>query len=233
VAEGRSRIASLAKRGIDIIAASAGLILLLPLMLTLALVVIATEGPPPLYREQRLGRNGRLFPLYKFRTLRAGSAQECSVAPEDDPRITGSGLWLRRWRMDEFPQLFNVLCGHMSLVGPRPMPPAHGATLPPEQLEELLSVRPGITDAAAIHFLAEDAVLAGREDAETLYLQCFLPVKARMQVASLRHWSLAGDLRVAMCTLALLWSRRARDESSRAMREILETATAVSSVSRD
>ena len=155
------------------------------------------------------------------------------MAPEDDPRITGSGLWLRRWRMDEFPQLFNVLCGHMSLVGPRPMPPAHGATLPPEQLEELLSVRPGITDAAAIHFLAEDAVLAGREDAETLYLQCFLPVKARMQVASLRHWSLAGDLRVAMCTLALLWSRRARNESSRAMREILETATAVSSVPPD
>ena len=233
MAEDRSRIASLAKRGIDIIAASVGLILLLPLIITLALVVIATEGPPLLYREQRLGRNGRLFPLYKFRTLRTGSGEECSVAPEDDPRITGSGLWLRRWRLDEFPQLFNVLCGHMSLVGPRPMPPAHGVALPPEQLEELLSVRPGITDAAAIYFLAEDAVLAGRDDAEALYLQCFLPVKARMQIASLRRWSLVGDVRVAMCTLALLWSRRARAESLRAMGEILETATPVSSVSPD
>lgn len=224
-------IASLAKRGIDIIAASAGLIIFLPLMITLALLLLATEGPPLLYREQRLGRYGRLFPLYKFRTLRAGSGEECSVAPEDDPRITGSGLSLRRWRLDEFPQLLNVLCGHMSLVGPRPMPPAHGAALPREQLEELLSVRPGITDAAAIHFLAEDAVLAGREDAETLYLQCLLPVKARMQVASLRRWSLAGDLRVVMCTLTLLWSRRARDESAREMREILKTATAVSPAS--
>jgi lipopolysaccharide/colanic/teichoic acid biosynthesis glycosyltransferase len=223
-------MASVAKRGIDIIAASAGLILLLPLMIILALVVIATEGLPLLYREQRLGRNGRLFPLYKFRSLRAGSGEECSVAPEDDPRITGSGLWLRRWRLDEFPQLFNVLCGQMSLVGPRPMPPAHGAVLPAEQLEVLLSVRPGITDAAAIHFLAEDAVLAGRDDAEALYLQCFLPVKARMQVASLRRWSLAGDLRIAMRTLAQLWSRQARDESARQMRKILETAT-VSSVS--
>ena len=231
MAEDRSRMASVAKRGIDIIAASAGLILLLPLMIILALVVIATEGLPLLYREQRLGQNGRLFPLYKFRSLRAGSGEESSVAPEDDPRITGSGLWLRRWRLDEFPQLFNVLCGHMSLVGPWPMPPAHGAVLPAEQLEVLLSVRPGITDAAAIHFLAEDAVLAGRDDAETLYLQCLLPVKARMQVASLRRWSLSGDLRVAMRTLALLWSRRARDESARAMCEILKAAPAVSSLS--
>ena len=198
-------------------------------MITLALVVVATEGFPLLHREQRLGRYGRLFQLYKFRTLRTGSAEECSVAPEDDPRITGAGLWLRRWRLDEFPQLFNVLCGHMSMVGPRPMPPAHAAALPPEQLDVLLSVRPGITDAAAIHFLAEDAVLAGRDDAERLYLQCFLPVKTRMQIESVQRWSLAGDLRVAMRTLALLWSRRARDESARSMHEILETAGAVSS----
>ena len=198
-------------------------------MTTLALVVVATEGFPLLHREQRLGRYGRLFQLYKFRTLRTGSAEECSVAPEDDPRITGAGLWLRRWRLDEFPQLFNVLCGHMSMVGPRPMPPAHAAALPPEQLDVLLSVRPGITDAAAIHFLAEDAVLAGRDDAERLYLQCFLPVKTRMQIESVQRWSLAGDLRVAMRTLALLWSRRARDESARSMQEILETARAVSS----
>jgi len=198
-------------------------------MITLALVVVATEGFPLLHREQRLGRYGRLFQLYKFRTLRTGSAEECSVAPEDDPRITGAGLWLRRWRLDEFPQLFNVLCGHMSMVGPRPMPPAHAAALPPGQLDVLLSVRPGITDAAAIHFLAEDAVLAGRDDAERLYLQCFLPVKTRMQIESVQRWSLAGDLRVAMRTLALLWSRRARDESARSMQEILETARAVSS----
>lgn len=226
MAEKPLRVATLAKRGIDILGALAGLFIFLPLMIGLALLVFATEGFPVLYREQRLGRYGRLFSLYKIRSLRTGSGQECSVAPEDDPRITGVGLWLRRWRLDELPQLFNVLCGHMSLVGPRPLPPAHGASLPQEQLQELLSVRPGITDAAAIHFLAEDAVLAGRENAETLYLQCLLPVKTRMQIESLRHWSLCGDLRVASCTLALLWSRRARDESARAVRELLETAVA-------
>lgn len=228
--EGRSRIAVLAKRAIDIVVSLAGLLVFLPLMLVIALVVFATEGLPLLYRERRLGRQGRPFSLYKFRTLKPGSAEERSVAPEDDPRITGAGLWLRRWRLDEFPQLFNVLCGQMSLVGPRPMPPAHAAALAPEQLDVLLSVRPGITDAAAIYFLAEDAVLAGRDDAETLYLQCLLPVKASMQIDSLRHWSLTGDFQVAMATLTQLWSRHARDKSAIAMCEILETATGESPV---
>ncbi len=226
----RSRLAVLTKRAIDIFVSLAGLLVFLPLMLVIALVVFATEGCPLLYRERRLGRQGRPFSLYKFRSLKPGSAKERSVAPEDDPRITGAGLWLRRWRLDEFPQLFNVLCGHMSLVGPRPMPPAHAAALSPEQLDVILSVRPGITDAAAIHFLAEDAVLAGRDDAEALYLQCLLPVKASMQIDSLRHWSLTEDFRVAMATFTQLWSRHARDESARAMREILESAAGESPV---
>ena len=228
--EQRSRKAALAKRAIDIVAALMGLMLLMPLIIALAIVVYATEGAPVLYREQRLGRLGRQFTLYKFRTLKRGSAGQRSVAPEDDARITGAGLWLRRWRLDEFPQLFNVLCGHMSLVGPRPMPPAHAAALAPEQLQVVLSVRPGITDAAAIYFLAEDAVLAGRDDAETLYLQRLMPVKVQMQIDSLRHWSLASDFKVAMSTLALLWSRRARNQSARAMREILQEAAAKSPV---
>ena len=217
-------IAALLKRGIDIFAATTGLCSLLPLWIAVSLVVLATEGPPLFYREYRLGRYGRLFALYKFRTLRAGSGDERSIAPEDDPRITGAGLWLRRWRLDEFPQLFNVLCGHMSLVGPRPMPPSHADALPREQLDRLLSVRPGITDAAAIHFLAEDAVLAGQDDAEALYLRYFLPAKARMQIDALQHWSLAGDLRVIVRTLALLWSRRSRELSANTMRDILAKA---------
>lgn len=229
VAEGASAVAHGLKRAIDIIIALAGLFIMLPVLVAVALVVLITEGPPLLHREQRVGRHGRLFTLYKFRTMRVGSAGECSVAPEDDSRITGAGLWLRRWRLDEFPQLFNVLCGDMSLVGPRPMPPAHSATLPAERLAALLSVRPGITDDAALYFLAEDAVLAGRDDAETLYVRYLLPAKSRMQVDSLRHWSLLGDLRVALRTLALLWSREARGVSARAMLELLEDARPSSS----
>ncbi len=187
----------------------------------LGLSVLVADGTPLFYTEQRVGRHGKLFPLYKFRTLRPGTSAERSVAPEDDPRISGVGLWLRRWRLDEFPQLVNVLCGHMSLVGPRPMPPLHAARLPRDVLDTLLSVRPGITDAAAIYFLAEDAVLAGRDDPEAVYLARFLPVKAGMQVDSVAHRSFAGDLRVLARTLALLWSPAARRASARAMRGLL------------
>jgi lipopolysaccharide/colanic/teichoic acid biosynthesis glycosyltransferase len=210
-----------AKRLLDILAAGTGLCLFLPVMVLLGLLVLVADGPPLFYTEQRVGRHGKLFTLYKLRTLRPGTSAERSVAPEDDPRISRVGLWLRRWRLDELPQLVNVLCGHMSLVGPRPMPPVHAALLPRDVLDILLSARPGMTDAAAIYFLAEDAVLAGRDDPEAVYLARFLPVKARMQVDSLAHRSFAGDLRILARTLALLWSPSARRASARAMRGLL------------
>ena len=210
-----------AKRLLDILAATTGLCLLLPVMLLLGLLVLVTDGPPLLYREQRVGRHGSLFALYKFRTLRPGTASWRSMAPEDDPRITRAGLWLRRWRLDELPQLVNVLRGHMSLVGPRPLPPAHAAALPRELRDILLAVRPGITDPAAIHFLAEDAVLAGLDDPEAVYLARFLPAKARMQAAALAQQSFTGDLHILARTLGLLWSPAARLASARAMRELL------------
>lgn len=217
-----NRLTLTLKRLVDILAASFGLCLFFPLMVVVALLVLITEGLPLLYREERVGRHGVSFPVYKFRTLRPGSVDECSVAPEDDPRITGIGLWLRRWRLDEFPQLLNVLCGHMSLVGPRPMRRDHADVLSPELLDILLSVRPGITDATAIHFLAEDAVLAGRHNAEALYLERLLPAKALMQINSLRHWSLIGDFQIVARTLMQLWSTRAREKSYRALLSLLE-----------
>lgn len=209
------------KRLLDIVAAGVGLCVFFPLLALLALLVLVTDGPPLLYRERRVGRHGRLFRLYKFRTLRPGIAGGRSVAPEDDPRITPVGLWLRRWRLDEFPQLVNVLFGQMSLVGPRPMPPSHAVALPRETLDILQSVRPGMTDPAALHFLAEDAVLAGQDDPEAVYLARFLPAKAAMEVESLAHRSFAGDLRILARTLALLWSPAAREASASAMRQLL------------
>jgi len=210
-----------ATRLLDLLAAATALCLFLPVMLLLGLLILLTDGPPLLYREQRLGRHGKLFPFYKFRTLRPGTAGERSIAPEDDPRITRLGLWLRRWRLDELPQLVNVLRGHMSLVGPRPLPPSHAAALPGEVLEILLSVRPGITDPAALHFLAEDAVLTGLDDPEAVFRARFLPARARMQVEALAQRSFSGDLRILARTIALLWSPAARRESARAMRALL------------
>jgi lipopolysaccharide/colanic/teichoic acid biosynthesis glycosyltransferase len=203
-----------------------GLGLLLAPMALVALVIWVANGPPVLHREYRVGRHGVLFPQYKFRTLQPRSGTASSVAPEDDLRITNVGLCLRRWRLDEFPQLFNILLGQMSLVGPRPMPPGHAGTLPRKQLDILLSVRPGLTDEAALHFLAEDAVLAGRPDAQQLYLQRLLPAKVRMQIDALQQRSLAGDLRTVARTLAQLWSPRARVESATAMRKLLDTEAA-------
>ena len=211
----------LATRLLDILVAATALCLLLPLILLLGLLILLTDGPPLLYREQRLGRHGKLFPFYKFRTLRPDTAGARSIAPEDDPRITPLGLWLRRWRLDEFPQLVNVLRGDMSLVGPRPLPPAHAAALPGEVLEILLSVRPGITDPAALHFLAEDAVLAGLDDPEAVFLARFLPARARMQVEALAQRNFSGDLRILARTIALLWSPAARRASALAMRALL------------
>jgi lipopolysaccharide/colanic/teichoic acid biosynthesis glycosyltransferase len=204
------------------LAAVAGLCLFFPPMVIVALLLVITQGPPVLYREERVGRHGRMFWLYKFRTMRPESGDDCSIAPEDDPRITGTGLWLRRWRLDEFPQLFNVLCGHMSLVGPRPMRPVHANALSAELLDTLLSVRPGITDAAAIHFLAEDAVLAGHDNAEALYFERLLPAKTLMQIDSLRNWNLKGDFQIVARTLMQLWSKTARKASCRAIRDLLE-----------
>jgi len=207
-------------RILDILLAALALCLLSPLLAALALRLWAVEGRPLLHGDPRVGRGGRVFHLYKFRTLRAGVGGG-TVAPEDDPRITRAGLWLRRWRLDELPELVNVLRGDLALVGPRPMPPAHADALAPAARALLLSVRPGVTDPAALHFLAEDAVLAGVADAESVYLRRFLPAKTRMQLDYLRRRNVCSDLRVLGRTAAVLWSPGARRASAVAMRELL------------
>lgn len=196
--------------------------LVAPLMLGIALRVWWYSGVPVLHREQRVGRRGKPFTLYKFRTLRPGTAMERSIAPEDDQRIARAALPLRRTRLDELPQLYNVLTGEMSLVGPRPMLQAHADALDIETRALVLSVRPGVTDPASVLFFAEDAVLAGRPDAEKQYLQRLLPAKTRVQVDYLRHWHPWLDIRIIAKTLARVWSARAREDSRRRVQAVLE-----------
>lgn len=209
------------KRLFDLVAALAGLLLLLPVLIVIALVIRVSDGAPVLYREIRLGRNGLPFVILKFRTLNTGSVIEPRIAPEDDPRISDVGRWLRHWRLDEFPTLLNVIRGEMSLVGPRPLPAAVAEHLSEHERKVIFSVRPGITDAAAIHFLAEDAVLAGREDAQAIYFQRLFPARIKMAMASIDTAGFWSDLQVLVRTLALLWSRKARQRSAAAMRELL------------
>jgi lipopolysaccharide/colanic/teichoic acid biosynthesis glycosyltransferase len=209
------------KRAIDIGGALFLMLVLAPVMLGIAALVAMRSGTPVLYREQRVGRDSKPFTLLKFRTLDQSSATLRSIAPEDDPRITPVGLPLRRTRLDELPQLYNVLVGDMSLVGPRPMVQRHADALDEAAREAVLSVRPGVTDPASVLYFAEDAVLAGRPNAETEYLQLLLPAKAKVQLEYLRHWHLMLDVRVILRTLARVWSPQAREESMRRVRAIL------------
>ena len=209
------------KRAMDIGAALVGLLLLAPVMLAIALLIAWRSGRPVLYREPRVGRHGRVFTLLKFRTLYPGSTTLGSIAPEDDPRITAVGLPLRRSRLDELPQLYNVLIGDMSLVGPRPMVQAHVAALSDTTRTAVLSVRPGVTDPASVLFFAEDAVLAGRPNAEEEYFQCLLPAKAKVQLDYLQHWHLLLDIRIILRTVSRVWSARAREDSMRKVRSVL------------
>lgn len=190
-----------------------------PLLAVIAGVILATAGRPVLYRETRLGRHARKFRLIKFRTLTRADGP--SVAPENDVRIFPAARYLRRWRLDELPQLINVLRGEMSLVGPRPLSEKHADRLGDEHRNRLLSVRPGITGPAALAFLADDAVLSECEDPEGVYLSTLLPAKVALELNYIEGWSLLLDARLLALTLIQLWSKAAREKSCERVARIL------------
>ena len=131
------------------------------------------------------------------------------------------GRFLRRWRLDELPQLFNVLTGDMSLVGPRPLPPRHADALAAEQREALLRVRPGITGPASLAFIGDDAALSRRPDPERDYLEKLLPAKVALELEYLQSWSLWSDIRVLAQTLTQLWSPAAHRRSMARVKQLL------------
>jgi len=192
----------MAKRLFDVGASLLLLAALWPLLLVIWLLVVAGSGLPGLFRQQRVGRHGRMFELLKFRSMVVqplpGSAL---VTAGGDPRITPVGRRLRASKLDELPQLINVLRGDMSLVGPRPEVPRYVALYTPEQRARILSVRPGITDEAAILFRNEEQLLATASDPEAFYVEAILPRKLACYEAYAREHSLAGDLSILWRTL--------------------------------
>ena len=194
-----------AKRAFDLLVGGAGLLLAAPLMLALALWVKADSPGPALFRQQRVGQGGRMFNILKFRTMRAGSdGQGPAVTDAGDARITRAGAWLRRTKLDELPQLLNVLRGEMSLVGPRPEVPRYMALYEPAVRGRILSVRPGITDLAALEFRDEERLLAAAPDVERAYVEQILPVKQRYYLDYVARHSVGGDVRILLKTLAAL-----------------------------
>ncbi len=190
------------KRVVDIVAALSGLLLLAPLLLLIALAIKVETRGPVFFRQERVGRYGRSFRIFKFRTMTVdGGDGATQLTVAGDRRITRVGALLRRSKFDELAQLIDVLRGTMSLVGPRPEVPRYVAHYPPEWRERLLSVRPGITDFASVRYRDENALLAQAGDPEREYIEVILPTKLRYALHYVDQASLGNDLRVLGLTL--------------------------------
>ena len=192
----------MSKRLFDVLAAGLGLLVLLPLLLVVAVWVKLDSPGPVLFRQERVGRFGRPFFIHKFRTMRVEPGPLITIG--QDPRITRSGAWLRRNKCDELPQLWDVLRGAMSLVGPRPEVPRYVALYPPELREQVLSVRPGITDPASIACRHEADLLAAAADPEREYVEVLMPQKLKLSAQYAAHATLGTDLRLILQTLRRL-----------------------------
>ena len=192
------------KRLVDIAAASLGLLLFSPLFLILAALITLDSSGPVLFRQERIGRGFIPFRIYKFRTMVAGRANEgLCITSRNDARITRVGRWLRATKLDELPQLLNVLIGDMSLVGPRPEV-RHYVELFRSEYEPLLSIRPGMTDLASLKYRDEGDFLAQVEDPETEYVTRILPDKIELGNLYLQRASLLFDLSLILNTLLRL-----------------------------
>ncbi|WP_246507366.1 sugar transferase [Nitrospira defluvii] len=206
------------KRLCDVLVASVLLLLLSPLLLVIALVITWSDGGPVFYRAPRVGLRGQSFRMLKFRTMvqhadRLGGPS----TPDGDPRVTPIGRWLRKHKLDELPQLFNVCGGTMSLVGPRPEV-QHYVDLYSEEERVILTVRPGLTDWASLWNIDEGALLKGSPDPEKVYLETIRPVKLRLQLAYVRQRSFGTDLRILLHTAIAL----ARGKGARPLPLIVE-----------
>jgi len=195
------------KRMFDLLVSSAGLLVSSPLLLLLALWIKLDSEGSVFYRGVRVGRHGRLFRIFKFRTMVVNAERIGGPSTSDnDPRITRVGRLLRKYKLDELPQLVNVLKGEMSLVGPRPEVQMY-VDLYSEEEKAILSIRPGITDWASLWNSDEGAILAGSPDPEKTYQEEIRPRKIRLQLEYVRRRSLGVDLQIMLKTLAVVLSR--------------------------
>ena len=193
------------KRLFDIIVSGTGLVVLFPVLLLISLVIKLDSPGPVFYRGERIGRFGRPFRMFKFRTMCMDAEQRGgSSTAEDDPRLTRAGIFLRRYKLDELPQLINVLSGDMSLVGPRPQV-RWAVDLYTAEERELLSVRPGITDYASLRFRNEGEILKGAEDPDAAYLELIAPEKIRLGLEYVRNQSFLGDLKLIAATVGSMF----------------------------
>jgi lipopolysaccharide/colanic/teichoic acid biosynthesis glycosyltransferase len=204
----------LSKRTLDIIASFFGLLLLAPVFLAIGIWILLEDGAPIFFRQERVGRGGSTFRVLKFRSMRSlpAGAEGLLLTVGRDPRITRSGQWIRRTKLDELPQLWNVLVGEMSLVGPRPEVPRYVARYTPEQ-RQILDYAPGVTDPASLEFGNESELMAGASDPEVFYLEEILPRKLAVSLKYARNATLCSDLVVILKTV-IFQGRQAKNKAS-------------------
>jgi len=196
------------KRSFDVVCAGAALVVLSPLLAGLAVAIKITSPGPIFYRGRRVGRYGQPFRIFKFRSMVINAEQIGGASTADgDPRVTSIGRLLRKTKLDELPQLLNVVAGEMSFVGPRPEV-QHYVDMYTEEEKAILTVRPGITDWASLWNPDEGAVLAGADDPEQAYLELIRPQKLKWQLAYVRERSFLVDLSILAQTFWTVVSRR-------------------------
>ncbi len=199
---------SAAKRAFDALFAASALLLTMPLVATIALLVRVTSRGPALFRQTRIGQGGRSFTLFKFRSMTIRSEDDSCLTCRGDRRVTSLGKILRRTKLDELPQFYNVLRGDMSMVGPRPDMPEYVATLPTE-LRHVLLLKPGVTGAASIRFRDEEELLAAipPQYVQQYYCGTLLPRKVQLDLEYARSASFLRDLKTIVKTVGVLFER--------------------------
>jgi len=196
----------ISKRVFDFLLSAAGLIFLSPFFLLIAILIKLDSPGPVFYRQTRIGRGGQPFRIHKFRTMTAESSSNgLQLTVGSDPRITKTGQWLRRYKLDELAQLIDILQGTMSLVGPRPEVPEYVEHYSPEQKSIVLSVRPGITDNASIEYHDENAILAESDNPEQDYIEKILPAKLEYYMRYVSKRSMMGDILIILRTFAAVF----------------------------
>ena len=185
----------------DIVFSLFGLLLLSPLFAIVALWIVIDNAGPVFYRQQRVGRDNKDFYLLKFRSMRTNADKESLITIGDrDHRVTRAGYYLRKYKLDELPQLWNVLIGDMSLVGPRPEVRKYVDLYTDEQ-RQVLSVRPGITDYASIEYIDENRLLAQSENPDKTYIETIMPAKIALNMRYINHQTMGEYFKILFLTM--------------------------------
>lgn len=184
----------------DILISLCGLLFLCPLFIIVAIWIVIDNPGPVFYRQQRVGLNGKNFGLIKFRSMRVGADKMSLITiGERDPRVTRAGFYIRKYKLDELPQLINVFIGDMSLVGPRPEVRKYVDLYTPEQ-QKVLTIKPGITDYASIEYIDENALLATSDNPDKTYVEEIMPAKIALNMRYINHQTIGEYFKIIVLT---------------------------------